>query len=226
MSNFNQFWETEIYGKGKHLNKYPFDSVVTFLFRNYPRNKAKNEVRILEVGSGAGNNLWFAAREGFQVTGIDGSPTAIEFCRKRFQEENLKGNFVVGDFTSLPFEDDTFDIVIDRGSIVCCSLDAGNRVISEVYCVLMKGGKFFFNPYSQAHTSFVKRERLANGLSTNIKEGTLVGAGDLCFYSYEEVLEALPESHWKIISLKHKELREFVNTPNVHAEWEVIAEKI
>ena len=30
-------WETDIYSQQKHLNRYPYDSVVTFVYRNAPR---------------------------------------------------------------------------------------------------------------------------------------------------------------------------------------------
>ena len=226
MENFNQIWENDIYGQGKHLNRYPFDNVVSFLFRYYPRNKPKNEVKILEVGCGAGNNLWFAAREGFKVVGIDGSRSAIDFCKKRFQDEGLEGTFVVGDFTQLPFEDNYFDILIDRGSIVCVDLEAGKRAVQEAYRTLQKGGYFFFNPYSQMHSSFVGGELLPNGYTTNIQSGSLIGVGDLCFYSYRDILDTLPKNKWNIKSIKHKEFTEMNTCQSVHAEWEIIAEKI
>ncbi|MDW8301667.1 MAG: hypothetical protein RML38_04335 [Bacteroidia bacterium] len=59
-----------------------------------------------------------------------------------------------------------------------------------------------------------------------IQAGTLVGVGNLCFYSYTDILKALPEQYWKIISIKHKEIREITGNLNTHAEWEIIAEKI
>jgi len=65
-SSFDPHWEQQIYGQGAHLNLYPFDVVVTFVFRNAPRDRPRSEVRIVEIGCGAGNNLWFAAREGFR----------------------------------------------------------------------------------------------------------------------------------------------------------------
>ena len=37
--------------------------------------------RILEVGCGMGNNLWFAAREGCRVSGLDAVESAIRFAR-------------------------------------------------------------------------------------------------------------------------------------------------
>ena len=63
MNNFNQFGK--IFTQ-RDPSFYPFDNVVTFLFRNYPKDK-QSEINILEVGCGGGNNLRFAAREGFNV---------------------------------------------------------------------------------------------------------------------------------------------------------------
>ncbi len=225
-SNFNTIWEDTIYGTGNHLNKYPYDNVVAFIFRNFPRNKPREDVKILELGSGAGNNLWFAAREGFSVTGIEGSKSAVDFANKRFKEEGLEGKFLVGDFTDLPLEDNSFDIVIDRGSIVCVALEAGKKAIAEAYRTLVKGGTLFFNPYSQAHTSFGSGTLQENGQVSNIQHGTLTGVGELCFYSHRDVLNALPKDKWNIKSIKHKEFKEINVNQTVHAEWEVIAEKI
>src|SRR6266536_3320200 len=109
-------WERDIYGAGRQLNRYPFDAVVSFVFANAPA-KPRSETKILEIGCGAGNNLWFAAREGFAVTGIDTSPSAIAYARDRFRSERLAGEFHVAPFSSLPFPDDRFDLVIDRAAV-------------------------------------------------------------------------------------------------------------
>jgi len=100
MTNINPdpIWESEIYSQGHHLNRYPFDAVVSFLFRYRPRDKPREQTDVLEIGCGAGNNLWFAAREGFRVAGIDGSESAISFAQKRFESEKLSGDLRVGNF--------------------------------------------------------------------------------------------------------------------------------
>ena len=51
------------------------------------------------------NNIWFAAREGYDVTGIDASKAAILFAKKRFDADGLKCNLKIGDFSALPFDD-------------------------------------------------------------------------------------------------------------------------
>ena len=89
-------WEEAIYSQGRHLNRYPFDAVVSFVYRYRPKVRAPQQIRILEVGCGAGNNLWFAAREGFDVAGIDGSDSAVDHARRRFEQEGLNGDLRVG----------------------------------------------------------------------------------------------------------------------------------
>ena len=186
MENFNsKVWEQEIYGQGQHLNRYPFDNVVSFIYRNYPRDKQRADIKILEIGCGAGNNCWFAAREGFNVTGIDGSVSAINFANERFANEGLKGNFIVGDFTSLPFNDTEFDIVFDRGSIVCCNLAGGKQAINEAGRVLKTNGLFFFNPYSQAHSSFASGQLQADGRDRPVITPAMIEAGLYAFCEFD-----------------------------------------
>lgn len=224
-THFNSIWENEIYGEGKNIARYPYDSIVSFIYRNFPRNKPRNEIKILEVGCGTGNNLWFAAREGFSVTGIEGSQTAVEYAQNRFREEGLQGEFVVGDFTTLPFPDHSFDLVFDRGAIVCVNFNGGKKVCSEVNRVLKSGGRFFFNPYSDRHTSFESGELRPDGLVVNIKDGTLSGVGGLCFYGRQHILKILG-SAWNIRSIQHKEVCNHTEPRvSIHADWEIIAEK-
>ena len=78
------FWEKEIYGKGHLFALYPFDIVVSSVCRWRPRYKQVGETDIIEVGCGAENNIWFAAREGFRVSGIDVSGLAVKYAKGAF----------------------------------------------------------------------------------------------------------------------------------------------
>jgi SAM-dependent methyltransferase len=224
-SEVSAVWE-EIYGEGKALNRYPFDQVVSFIYRNYSRSKPRSATRILEIGCGAGNNLWFAAREGFSVAGIDVSQHAIDFANKRFAEDGLKGDLRVGNFDGLPFDGDTYDFVIDRGALTCSSFASARKTIAEVRRVLAPGGKFFFNPYSDRHSSFASGTVRPDGVSEGITQGTMVGIGPICFYGKRDVL-AMFETGWQVISLRHIEIMEELQPEYLaHAEWIAIAQKI
>ena len=140
------FWEQEIYAQGRHLNRYPFDGVVSFVNRWRPRDKSRADCGVVEVGCGAGNNLWFAAREGFRVAGIDGSESAIAFAQRRLSEEGLEGDLRSGDFTELPWPDESFDLAVDRCSLTCAGRDAQRQAVAELHRVLRPGGCFFTTP--------------------------------------------------------------------------------
>lgn len=217
-------WEKK-YSEG-HAEKYPWDMVVSFVFRNAPRDRARNEVRILEVGFGTGSNLWFAAREGFAVAGVEGSSSAVKFAQEWFKREQLSGDLRVGDFTQLPFENEIFDLVFDREALCCVGKQAHKQAISEVHRVLRNGGKFLFNGYADSHSSSRTGEVGLDEIRTNINGGTLVDVGQLYFVSRTEIDEFFNEG-WKLHQIQRREWTEMLNAEGgIHAEWMVVAEKI
>lgn len=92
-NSFDKSWEENIYFKGKQLNVYPYDVLVSIVAKNFfhiPKEN-KKKIKVLDLGCGAGNNAKFLAENGLSVYGIDGSATAISTCKKRFKEWDLRG---------------------------------------------------------------------------------------------------------------------------------------
>ena len=221
---FDPVWK-EIYAHG-HTQRYPWDAVVSFIFRHTPQDRPRTQVRILEVGCGTASNLWFAAREGFSVTGVDASEVAIDQAKQRFVEEELAGQFIVADFTSLPMENNDFDLAIDRAAITNCGFSAGARAISEVRRVLKPGGFFFFNPYAAGHSSQKTGRPGPDGVVLDISGGTLVDAGQICFYDEDDIRSNFADG-WHLFSMRHMTLVDKANDAGaVHSEWRVIAQKV
>ena len=65
-----------------------------------------NPCRALDIGCGAGNYAIYLTGKGFDVTGIDISPKAIELARKNAAEKKVECNFIVADLLG-----DLLDIV-------------------------------------------------------------------------------------------------------------------
>lgn len=105
---------------------------------------------ILDVGCGSGRFSINAARLGFQVTGVDITPAAIESCKKRATEEDLQNaHFGVLDITaSLPAEQ--FDYVFcPRFVINAISTDEHRRqAIENMYAACKPGGTIFMESFN------------------------------------------------------------------------------
>ncbi len=95
--------------------------------------------RLLEVGVGAGTDFVNWVRAGADATGVDLTEAGVGLTRERLQLEGLKAEVRVADAESLPFEDETFDIVYSWG-VLMCSPDTA-RAVKEVHRVLKPGGR-------------------------------------------------------------------------------------
>lgn len=224
-TSYDLVWD-EIYGEGRHMNRAPWNMVVSFIFRHRPRTKPVSATKILEVGCGSASNLWFAALEGFQVAGIEGSASAIKYAQNRFAEDGLTGDLRVGDFTALPFTDQSFDIAIDRAALTCAGTQSQKKAIKEIHRTLNNGGHFFYTPYAKTHTSNLESDEGPDDVRVNIRGGALVGVGQIRFVGREEIDSFLPSTDWDILSIELCTTADHLNkNGNIHAMWQVIARK-
>lgn len=222
--DFDPIWE-QIYRDGQN-NRYPWDAVVSFVCRNRPQDKAITETDVLEIGCGTASNLWFAAREGFQVAGIDASETAIETALSRFRQDGLAGDLRIGNFMALPFADNSFDLAIDRAGLTCVGNSIARRAINEVQRVLRPGGLFFCNVYSDRHSSHSSGMAGPDAVTLDIAAGSLVGVGQVCFYSEQSIRTQFPVTDWSVKALDHVSICETLSGNKMeHAEWRLIAQK-
>jgi len=146
MNSWDSNWE-KIF-KAQEWGKYPSENLIQFVARNfYKKNRA--EVKLLEVGCGTGANIWYMSREGFNVSGIDGSDTAIKIAQERMKNENLNARLIVGDIISLPFDNMEFDAIIDNECLYSNNEQNSIRVLSEINRVLKNEGLFYSRTFSK-----------------------------------------------------------------------------
>ena len=102
--------------------------------------------RILEVGCGRGVALpvlakWLMPRE---LVGVDFDPTLVGIAARRVSEQRLDARVVEADVRSLPFDDHSFDLVIDFGT--CYHVGGGAQgslaAMREIARVIAPGGLF------------------------------------------------------------------------------------
>lgn len=92
------------------------------------------DARVVDIGSGTGTNLRMLREMGFRdVTGLDASPVAIQFC----QEKKL-GPVEQGDVCKLPFENERFELALATDIIE--HVDRDDLAVAEIHRVLRPGG--------------------------------------------------------------------------------------
>lgn len=103
----------------------------------------KSGSRALDLGCGIGGPaLSIADYSGAHVTGINIVPAHVETARERAQGRGLQHltDFLVGDMMTLPFRDETFDVVFSFDAI--CHTPRKETVYREAARVLRPGGVF------------------------------------------------------------------------------------
>ncbi|MEE2752607.1 MAG: class I SAM-dependent methyltransferase, partial [Candidatus Latescibacterota bacterium] len=98
--------------------------------------------RVLEVGCGRGGGSSYVTKymQPSEMVSIDISENAVEFCRNRHHLDGLE--FRKGDAESLPFEDNSFDAVLNVESSHCYG--SIGTFFGEVYRVLKPRGSFLY----------------------------------------------------------------------------------
>lgn len=123
------------------FQSYPNEDFTFFVLRNFGSTEDRSQIRFLDVGCGNGPSTWFLAREGFTVTALDGSRVALDRCRQRLLNDGLGiREFVHSDCVNLPFEDASFECVVD---VVCLHSNSIENVVAsvnEAWRVLVPGG--------------------------------------------------------------------------------------
>ncbi|WP_022666014.1 class I SAM-dependent methyltransferase [Desulfospira joergensenii] len=100
-------------------------------------------LRALDVGTGPGQLAFYLAREGFEVTGIDISPGMIQRAGLKARELGLGVDFKTGDAEKLPYEDNTFDVVVTRNLV--WTLPNPEVAVKEWRRVLKPGGRIIIS---------------------------------------------------------------------------------
>jgi SAM-dependent methyltransferase len=218
---WDPIWE-EVF-MNKEWGRYPSEDLIRFVARNFYKCHPRDEVRFLEVGCGPGANLWYLAREGFNVFGLDGSKKAIELAEKRLSNEypDWKGKLKVGDIKNLPFEGDFFDAIIDNEAIYANSFDDSILIYKDISRVLKKGGKLYSRTFAKGSWGDETGKNVGKN-AWNVSEGPTYNNGYSRFTSLEDLEILLSDFH-----ILEAELitRSYENRQKKVKEWMIIAEK-
>ncbi len=97
---------------------------------------------VLEIGGGTGANLTIYGAEVESLTITEPEPPMVRRLERHVREQASLAKVLRSPAEDLPFEDDTFDVVVS--TLVLCGVSDQPRVLRQLRRVLRPGGQLLF----------------------------------------------------------------------------------
>lgn len=98
--------------------------------------------RTLEVGAGSGRmSVFLSSRANLETVLVDCSAEALRVAQNNYRLAKQKGEFILGEAHRLPFEDDSFDVILSLGLLE--HFEDAQPPVDEMVRVLKRGGLFY-----------------------------------------------------------------------------------
>ena len=124
-----------------------FGGIDIYLFDQLLKGRIVPGMRVLDAGCGAGRNLVYLLKSGFEVFGLDESNAAVAQTRRLVTElapQLPLDNFRVEPVERISFADAGFDVVLSSAVLHFARNEEHWRsMVSEMWRVLKPGGIFF-----------------------------------------------------------------------------------
>lgn len=219
----DEVWEDTF--QKRDWGRYPNEELVRFVARSFGQVADRSEIAILEVGCGTCNNVWFLAREGYNASGFDGAPAAIERGRARLNSEEVEADLRVLDALKMEasYAPATFDAVVDIGCLQCNRLEDAREIIRQMAVVTRAGGRVFSLIVADDAIGMGRGDMVEPGTFTNIAAGPLQGTGLNHFYSLDELRDVF--APFAPLSVEYVE-RSYANREQRYRTWVVTGQKV
>jgi SAM-dependent methyltransferase len=103
--------------------------------------------RTVELGCGSGKNLVFLAKYGFDVTGIEKTPVALEMGRKRLKMAGVSATLLQDDIAELKNVQGEFDLLVDLGQLHDLTEKDRDRYVDSMLHLTHPGSQFLLYCY-------------------------------------------------------------------------------
>lgn len=104
-------WES-VYREGDTFDYYDMSRPHPDLTEVIEKFREAEIRKVLDIGAGLGGNLFSLHENGFDVRGIDSSPTAVKRLKEQLSTRRVNIPVELGRFEQLPYSDGVFDGVI------------------------------------------------------------------------------------------------------------------
>jgi ubiquinone/menaquinone biosynthesis C-methylase UbiE len=124
-----------------------FGGIDIYLFDQLMKGNIAPGMKVLDAGSGAGRNLVYFMRSGYDVAAVDESEAMIGRVRqlaKLIAPQVSEQNFRVESVEKMSFDDASFDVVLSSAVLhFARDEEHWQAMVDEMWRVLKPGGMFF-----------------------------------------------------------------------------------
>jgi SAM-dependent methyltransferase len=131
----------------------------------------KSETRVLEVACNMGTTaVELARRYGCPITACDLDEAALEKAEKNVRKAGLKDKITLhkADATALPFEDESFDVVLNEAMLTMLAPAGKEKALASCYRVLRRNGILLTHDVALVEPSPEERRHICRELSRAI----------------------------------------------------------
>jgi SAM-dependent methyltransferase len=133
------------------------DSFITSLL---PLIKKERISKVLDLGFGIGRHSILFAQNGYDVYGIETSPSGIEFTKEEAKKEKVRLELIQGGMSYLPFKDDSLDLIIAWNVIYHGTRSIVDKTVNEIRRCLKPEKYFLSTLISTKHVQFGQGKEL------------------------------------------------------------------
>lgn len=126
--------------------------------------------RAIDLGSGTASNVIYLAQHGFDVTGVDYTPAAIELGRDRAREAGVEVTFLQDDLTNLQYINSTYDLLVDYGTLDDIPPSRRNLYVKNVVPLSHPGSLFLLYCFEWVPRWWVRLFAARLGIAMNLGE--------------------------------------------------------
>lgn len=148
---FDKMVMGKFYGNAKTASDIPWHREEPEDFVKDVLKRRGKSGRALDLGCGTGSLSVYLAKQGYEVTGLDLFPRALEMGKEHAKRENVSVDWVEADlfvWKSQP----KFDLVLDSGCLHSLVGGSLHRYKEQLLSWLAPGGDFVLGHWGKKHT--------------------------------------------------------------------------